>query len=71
MPAPIRAGDAGGGPVGGQGLGGRAEVEPHAARDADGAVARIELHVLVAGHRTQRLRRRCGGRDCTSARSAS
>ncbi len=62
VPVPSRRGDAGGGPVGRQRLGGRAEVETDTARDADGAMARIELHVLVAGHRTQRLRaERAGG----------
>ena len=65
------AGDAGRGPVGGQCLGGRAEVETDTARDADGAVARIELHVLVARDRAQRLRAVTGGRARTSSRSAS
>ena len=53
---PLR--DAGGGAVGGQGLGRRTEVESHTAWDTNGAITRIELHVLVAGHRTERPRRR-------------
>ena len=53
--------DAGGGPVGRQRLGGRAEVEADAARDADGAVARVELHVLVARDRPEGAGEAAGG----------
>ena len=60
--APDAAGDAGGGPVGRQSFGGRAEVQADAARNADGAVARVELHVLIADDPPERPRwdRRAG-----------
>ena len=51
-------GDAGGGPIGRQRLGGRSEVEADTTRDANGEVGLVELHVLVARHPTQRPGRR-------------
>ena len=46
-------GDAGCGPIGSQGFGGRTQVETHTARDPHGATARVELHVLIPGHTPQ------------------
>ena len=60
--APDLVGDVGGGPVGRQGLRRRAQVESDATRNPHGASAGVELHVPVARHGAERLRR-CG-RSC-------
>ncbi len=54
-------GDASGGPVGRERLGTRAQVEAHAAGDADGAVDLVQLHVGIPGHPAERAAGRAGG----------